>query len=94
MSVEEQQQSSEQEAPQTSPRNGEIVVPRWVILVTFIIGWAGGGAMMVNEILGQGRFSVLILAAWLITLPLVASNPFSALREMAAGVFQGRGGGK
>lgn len=29
----------------------------------------------------------MLLAAWLITLPLVASNPFRALREVASGTI-------
>lgn len=74
------------------PEPGEVSVPRWVILVTFIIGWGAGGAMMGFEIAGAGRFQVMVLAAWLITLPLVASNPFKALREILTG--QSRRDGK
>lgn len=76
--------------PQTQTVGGEVSVPRWVILVTFIIGWGAGGVMMGFEIAGQGRFQVMVLAAWLITLPLVASNPFKALRDIIGG--QGRNG--
>lgn len=72
------------------PKPGEIVVPRWVILVTFVIGWVGGGAMLTVELIGQGRLGVLILAAWLITLPLVATNPLSALAELLGSLFGGR----
>ena len=80
----------EDEAEAPEPQQGEIVVPRWVILVTFVFGWGAGGAILAVELLGQGRFPVMALGAWLITLPLVAANPFAALREIVTGMFGGR----
>jgi hypothetical protein len=80
----------EEEVQADDPKQGEIVVPRWVILVTFVFGWGAGGAILAVELLGQGRFPVMALGAWLITLPLVAANPFAALREIVTGVFGGR----
>lgn len=84
---EEEESRPGSDAGPSPPGRGEVVVPRWVILVTFVIGWGAGGAMLAAEIFGQGRFQVMLLAAWLITLPLVASNPFRALREVASGTI-------
>jgi len=79
------------EESQPSPPQGQIVVPSWVILVTFFLGWGAGGALIASELSsGNPQLPVLLLAAWLITLPLVATNPFKALGEILAGLFGGR----
>lgn len=82
------EQDSPTQEEGTSPiKDGEITVPRWVILVTFGLGWSIGGTMIGFELAGNARLSVMILGAWLVTLPLVAGNPFAALREMVSGML-------
>lgn len=69
------------------PGPGEILLPRWVVLTTMVIAWVVGGAIIGFELVGRGRFAVLALGAWLITLPVVATNrnPLRALRELFFG---------
>lgn len=47
--------------------------------------------MLAFELTGQARFAVLILAAWLITWPVVATNPMEALGDFLRGAFPGSG---
>lgn len=57
-----------------------VPVPGWVAAVSTVLGWAAGTAILVTELLGQQRVDVLALAAWLITLPVIAFNPTEAVR--------------
>lgn len=82
--LEREEPTQEAKAP-LQPQGAEVAVPRWVVLVTFVIGWGAGGTMLGFEIAGQGRFQVMVLAAWLITLPLVATNPLRTLRDLITG---------
>lgn len=84
MSVSEEKPPEGTDAPE--PRPGEIVVPRWVVLVTFILGWGLGGATLAEALLTNGSFAQMALGAWLVALPLVAGNPFKALGEILGGI--------
>lgn len=48
--------------------------------------------MLGFELTGQARLAVMLLAAWLITWPVVATNPMEALGDFMRGVFPGSGG--
>lgn len=45
--------------------------------------------MLGFELAGQARFPVMLLAAWLITWPVVATNPMEALGDFLRGAFPG-----
>jgi hypothetical protein len=77
-------------APTAGP--GEILLPRWAVLITVAVSWAAGLAMLGFELTGQARFAVMLLATWLITWPVVATNPMEALGDFLRGVFPGSGG--
>lgn len=79
--------------PEPTARPGEILLPRWVVLFTIVASWVAGAAMLGFELTGQARFAVLLLATWLITWPVVATNPMEALGDFLRGVFPGSGGG-
>lgn len=68
---------------------GEILLPRWAVLVTIAVSWAAGVAMLGFELTGQARLPVMLLAAWLITWPVVATNPMEALGDFLRGTFPG-----
>lgn len=61
-------------------KNGHVPVPGWVAAVSTVLGWAAGSAILAVELLGQQRATVLCLAAWLITLPVIAFDPTEAIR--------------
>lgn len=63
--------------------SGEIKVPAWVILGTFIIGWVVGPFVIAITTL-SGDYNVIAygLGAWLIALPLVATRPLEALGHL------------
>lgn len=66
--------------PEEMKRRGELVVPAWTAAVTVVLSWGAGISILVFELLGSGRVAVLGLAAWLITLPIVALDPIEAIR--------------
>mgnify|MGYP000919500789 CR=1 FL=1 len=68
---------SGRKSPPSRPR--EVEVPRWVFLTTIFISWLSGGAILVFELLGQARLATLLLAAWLITLPIAGTNVLDPL---------------
>lgn len=59
---------------------GRVAIPGWAAAISVILSWAAGLAMLAFELAGQGRVAVMVLAAWLITLPIVALDPIEALR--------------
>lgn len=63
--------------------SGEIKVPAWVILGTFLIGWVVGPFVITITTL-SGDYNVIAygLGAWLIALPLVATKPLEALGHL------------
>lgn len=89
-----ERRSIETSRPEPKAEPGEILLPRWVVLVTIAASWVAGAAMLGFELTGQARFAVLLLAAWLITWPVVATNPMEALGDFLRGVFPGSGGGE
>lgn len=70
----------EEERRQVENHHGQLAVPAWTAAVTVILAWAAGISILVFELQGQGRITVLGLAAWLITLPIVALDPIEAIR--------------
>jgi hypothetical protein len=59
---------------------GLLAIPAWAAAISIVLSWAAGVAILTTELFGQGRVSVLGLAAWLITLPVVAFDPIEAIR--------------
>jgi len=59
------------------------------VLATIVASWVAGVAILGFELTGQARFAVFLLAAWLITWPVVATNPMEALGDFLRGVFPG-----
>jgi hypothetical protein len=88
-----ERRSIETSRPEPTAGPGEILLPRWVVFVTIAASWVAGVAMLGFELTGQARFAVMLLAAWLITWPVVATNPMEALGDFLRGVFPGSGGG-
>ena len=67
-----------------SRRADEILVPRWVVIVTYVICWGCGGYLLITEAAGEGRLAVLAAGLWLLTLPLAATgnNPLDAILNL------------
>lgn len=78
--------------PEPKAGPGEILLPRWAVLFTIAASWVAGAAILGFELTGQARFAVMLLAAWLITWPVVATNPMEALGDFMRGVFPGSEG--
>lgn len=68
------------EEEQRQVDHGQLAVPAWMAAVSIILAWGAGISILVFELQGQGRVTVLGLAAWLITLPVVALDPIEAIR--------------
>lgn len=68
------------------PKPGEIKVPPWVIVGTFIIGWIVGPFIaVVTTLTGDYNPVAYGAAAWLIALPLIATRPLEALGQIIGG---------
>lgn len=59
---------------------GTLRVPAWTAAISVVLAWLAGLAILTAELFGDGRVAVLALAAWLITLPIVAFDPIEAIR--------------
>lgn len=67
------------------PKPREVRAPVWAVLISYAVGWLIGGYILLHEVNGAGRLSVMLVGAWLVILPMAGAKPLDVLRQALGG---------